>query len=83
MKGQGKEKLLDFIERTLKFKKKFKKEGTLYLACNDKRRRFSLLQTVDGINFGLVRMYGTLYRISWIIHVDRCESKMGASVSEV
>ena len=34
-----KEKLLDFIERT--FKKKCKKEGTLYLACNDKKAFFT------------------------------------------
>ena len=31
------------------------------------RRRFSLLQTIEGINFGHIRMYVTLYRISWII----------------
>ena len=31
------------------------------------RKRFSLLQTIEGINFGIVRMYVTPYRISWII----------------
>ena len=31
------------------------------------RKRFSLLQTIEGINFGLVRMYVTLCRIFWII----------------
>ena len=31
------------------------------------RRPFSLLQTIEGINFGLVIMYVTLDRISWII----------------
>ena len=31
------------------------------------RKRFSLLQTIDGIDFGLVRMYLTPYLISWII----------------
>ena len=31
------------------------------------RKDFSLLQTIEGINFGLVRMYVTPYRISWII----------------
>ena len=57
-------KLLDLIERT--FKKIFKNKGTLYLACNDKKA-FSLLQTIEGINVGLVKMYVTPYRISWII----------------
>ena len=31
------------------------------------RKRFSLLQTIEDKNFGLVRMYVTPYRISWII----------------
>ena len=31
------------------------------------RKRFSLLQTIEGINFGLVRMYVTPYRIFWKI----------------
>ena len=31
------------------------------------RTRLSLLQTIEGINFGLFRMYVTPYRISWII----------------
>ena len=31
------------------------------------RKRFSLLQTIEGINFGIVRMYVTPYRISWMI----------------
>ena len=35
-------------------------EGTLYLVCNDKR--FSLLQTIEDIDFGLVRIYVTPYR---------------------
>ena len=34
-----KEKLLDLIERA--FKKIFKNEGTLYLACNDKKAFFT------------------------------------------
>ena len=29
--------------------------------------RFSLLQTIEGIDFGLVNMYVTPYRIFWII----------------
>ena len=48
------------------FKKIFKNEGTLYLACKDEKS-FSLLQTIEDINFGVVRMYVTPYRISWII----------------
>ena len=31
------------------------------------RKRFSLLQTIEGINFGLVRMYVTPYHIFWKI----------------
>ena len=31
------------------------------------RKRFSLLQTIEGRNFGLVRMYVTPYRIFWKI----------------
>ena len=34
------------------------------------RRRFSLLQTIEDINSGLVRMYVTPYRISWIIFIS-------------
>ena len=59
-----KEKLIDLIERV--FKQFYKNEGTFYLACND-RKRFSLLQTIKDINFGLVRMYVTPYRTFWII----------------
>ena len=44
-----KEKLVDFIERA--FKKFYKNEGTLYLACNDKKV-VSLLQTIEDIHFG-------------------------------
>ena len=45
-----KEKLLDLIERTF-----YKKEGKLYLACNNKKAFFSLLQTIiEDITFGLV-----------------------------
>ena len=60
-----KEKLLDLIERTF-----YKKEGKLYLACNDKKAFFSLLQTnIKDITFGLVRMYVTPYRFSWTISI--------------
>ena len=31
------------------------------------RKRFTLLQTIEGISFGLVRMFVTPYRIFWII----------------
>ena len=31
------------------------------------RKRFSLLRTIEGINFGLVRMYVTPYRFFWKI----------------
>ena len=31
------------------------------------RKRFSLLQTIKGINFGLVKMYMMPYRIFWIL----------------
>ena len=48
------------------FKTIFKNEGTLYLAVTI-RKRFSRLQTIGDINFGLVRMYVTPYRISRII----------------
>ena len=30
-------------------------------------KRFSLLQTIEDIHFGLVRMYVTHYRVFWII----------------
>ena len=35
------------------------------------RKRFSLPQTIEGINFGLVRMYVTPYRISWIVFIQK------------
>ena len=59
-----KEKLLDLIEHT--FKKIFKNEGTLILRVTI-RKHFSLLQTIEDINFGLVRMSVTPYRICWRI----------------
>ena len=55
-----KEKLIDLIERTF-----YKKEGKLYLACNDKK---AFSQTIiEDITFGLVRMYVMPYRFSWTI----------------
>ena len=59
-----KDKLLDLIEHA--FKNFYKNEGTLYLACNDKKA-FSLLQTIEDIHFGLVKMYVTPYRIFWVL----------------
>ena len=57
-----KEKLLDLIERTF-----YKKEGKLYLACNDKKAFFTSADIIEDITFGLVRMYVTPYRFSWTI----------------
>ena len=60
-----KEKLLDLIERTF-----YKKESKLFLACNDKEKRFSLLKTIiEDTTFDLVRMYVTPYRFSWTIFI--------------
>ena len=59
-----KEKLLDLIERTF-----YKKEGELYLACNDKNAFFTSKDHHKDINFGLVRMYVTPYRFSWTIFI--------------
>ena len=51
---------LDLIERTF-----YKKEGKLYIACNDKKA-FSLLQTItEDIILCLVRKYVTPYRFSF------------------
>ena len=55
-----KEKLLDLIKRSLKMKLRFILPVMI-------RKRFSLLQTKEDIHFGLVRMYVTPCRISWII----------------
>ena len=41
-------KLLDLIERA--FENIFKNEGMLHFACNDKKA-FSLLETIEDINF--------------------------------
>ena len=59
-----KEKLLDLIERTF-YKKKV--SYTLLLMI---RKHFLLLQTIiEGITFGLVKMYVTPYRFSWTIFI--------------
>ena len=50
-----KEKHLALIEHA--FKKFYKNEGTLYLACSDKKAFFT--STDQDINFSLVRMYVT------------------------
>ena len=57
-----KEKLLDLIERTF-----YKKEGKLYLACNDKKAFFTSADNYRGCV--LVRMYVTPYRFSWTIFI--------------
>ena len=59
-----KEKLLDLIEWTF-----YKKEGKLYLACNDKKAIFTSKTIIKDITFGLVRMYVTPYRFSWAIFI--------------
>ena len=43
------------------FKQFHKNDGTLYLACNDKKAFFT------STDHGLVRMYVTPYRVFWII----------------
>ena len=50
------------IERTF-----YKKEGELYLACNDKNAFFTSKDHHKGYQLGLVRMYVTPYRFSWTI----------------
>ena len=57
-------KLLDLIKRAFKRSSKMKVRFILPVMI---RKRFRLLQTIENINFGLVRMYVTPYRISWII----------------
>ena len=59
-----KENLLDLIERAFKRSLNMKVRFTLPLTI---RKRFSLLQTIVGLNFGLVRMNVTPYRMFWII----------------
>ena len=48
-------------------KRSTKNEDTLYITVTIKKRFFSLLQTIEDIHFGLVRMSVTRYRIFWII----------------
>ena len=55
-----KEKLLDLIMRAFKKKVCFILPVTI-------RTRFSLLQTIDGLSIGFVKMYVTPYRIFWIV----------------
>ena len=57
-------KLLDLIERTF-----YKKEGKLYLACNDKKACFTSADHYRGYHLGLVRMYVTPYHFSWAIFI--------------
>ena len=44
-------KLINRIERT------FNREGSPYLACNDKNAFFTLIKTLKNIMHGLVKMY--------------------------
>ena len=57
-----KEKLTDLIEQT------FNREGSLYLACNDKIA-FLLLNNLNDINCGHVRKCVMLYIILWTIYL--------------
>ena len=59
-----KEKLVDLFERAFK---KFKKMKVHFILPVTIRKRFSLLQTIEDIHFGFVRMYVAHYRIFWII----------------
>ena len=43
------------------------KMGVRFILPVTIRMRFSLLQTIEGINFGLVKIYVTPYRIFWIL----------------
>ena len=62
-----KEILLDLIEWT--FKRALKINGSLYLACNDRKKLFSLPLTKVDIHFGHVKMYAAPYPISWIMFI--------------
>ena len=70
-----KEKLVDLIERVLKMF--CKNEGTLYLACNDRKAFFPSTDHRGYIHFGLVRMYVTHYRIFWIIFTSNIYIRFG------
>ena len=59
-----KENILDLIESAFK---KFYKRKVHFILPVTIRKRFSLLQTIEDIHFGLVRMCVTPYRIFWII----------------
>ena len=60
--------MVKLLETLSRFKKIFKTKVSLILPVTI-IKRFSLLQTIKGINFGLFRMYVTPYRISWIINL--------------
>ena len=57
-----KDKLVDFIERI------FQREGSLYIACND-RHAFSPLMHLNIIIYGLVRKCVKLSPFCWIIFI--------------
>ena len=68
-----KDELLDLIEWTFK---RASKMWFTFLACNDRKACFtSPDQNRYDIHFGHVRMYATLYPISWIIFCIRFGTK--------
>ena len=58
-------KLLHLIERA--FKKFFKNEGTLHLACNDKKAFFTSTDHRGYKLWSCLNVYVTPYRIFWIL----------------
>ena len=58
-----KEKLTELIEQT------FNREGSLYLACNDKNAFFLLLNNLNDINYGHVRKCVMRSIIFWTIYL--------------
>ena len=58
-----KEKLTELIKQT------FNREGSLYLACNDNKMPFLLLNNLNDINCGHVRNFLMLPIIFWTIYL--------------
>ena len=58
-----KEKITELIEQT------FNREGSLYLACNDKNAFFLLLNNLNDINCGHVRKCVMRSIIFWTIYL--------------
>ena len=59
-----KEKLLDLIERTF-----YKKEGKLYLACNDKKAFFTSADHYRGYHLWSCQNVCGAFRFSWTIFI--------------